>query len=651
MTSPISLQGLTGNWPYHISKFKGGPRDQQSEIFRFVVGHNSSLIEGPTGLGKGAVEYVIAKACASKLGGPIFWIVPTKALVKQFAEEFPDVTVALGRGDHPCIYAAEDFDPETKHPVTAQQLVQLTTDPQAVKANDVATMVCRKCPHYVDTNTGKTNGPGALRCPVYQQKYEVSQADVVLCTMSFYLFAHLFSRKAGKQKNVPDALVIDEVHRLPKVVRYSLSYDITDYHLTQSIELLERLNESTADEVRILKKFRRAITHIAQARDRKAKVEVMLEDDEIRRLIGILDPIDTDELESKISGAVSSGTIDRRKDRVAIKRLETLVRDIRRYVHSFMYSLEEHDEEGEVTRRPLNYTCSYYRTEKEVVEMAEETGDKRYRKKVTHKLIIHCSYVAPLIRKRLLAPFTVGLSATIGDKDVFGFISGIKFPLLRLESDFPTENRRIYVPNDTPSLAFDAPGSKRQKANMLRQIAQTCKWLSRRKYRSLVVTVSEEERANFLRLAEREGLNVMTYGNGVAAKDAASQFRDGEGVVLLGTSAHYSEGIDLPDEMAPVIFFLRPGYPNPRSPEQQFMVKRFGKSTAMMVNQYDVMQQVNQTAGRNVRSSTDRGSIICVDARFKRIAFAALAKWLEPAYRGSFEWDQCLDDTVKLLKS
>ncbi|MBI4022272.1 MAG: DEAD/DEAH box helicase family protein [Candidatus Andersenbacteria bacterium] len=651
MSSPLSYRSLKANWPYDIQKFSDGPRDQQDEVFRFVGDQGSAVIEGPTGMGKGAVAYVIITA-AHKLGGQAFWIVPTKALVQQFKAEFPGLTVAYGRNEYACAWAAEDFDRDLQHPITAQELVQLQTNPNAVKVSDVATMVCHRCPHYVDPESGDTNVPGVPGCPYYVQKHRVRHADRVLCTMSFYLYRFVFLSRKDRVKQLPATLVIDEVHRLPKVVRYSLSYDITDYHLSQSIEVLERLGNTTREEVKTIKQFRTAIRRLAKARGRRASVEALLEDDEIHRLIEILEPIDADVLANKVKAAITDGLIRPKEDRAAIKRLEVLVRDIRRYVHAFMYSTDWVTEHGE-ERRPLNYTCSFYRTEQEVVQLAEETGDLRFRKKVTHKLVIHAAHVASLIRKCLLAPITVGLSATIGNEDVFQFITGINFPILRLASTFPADNRRIYAPTDTPSLAFDAPASRRHKTRMLRQVTQSTRWLSdgrRGGFRSLVVVVSEEERQKFIEFASQAGLTVTTYGNGIAAKDAAADFKEGEGVVLLGTSAHYAEGIDLPDGLAPVIFLLRPGFPNPSAPEQQFRLRRFGKSQTWKLNWYDVCQQVNQTAGRNIRSETDLGVIVLIDRRFRRYAFASLPKWLEPAYRGELDWDACLADTVKLLK-
>jgi Rad3-related DNA helicase len=144
-------------------------------------------------------------------------------------------------------------------------------------------------------------------------------------------------------------------------------------------------------------------------------------------------------------------------------------------------------------------------------------------------------------------------------------------------------------------------------------------------------------------------LELITYGNGVPAKDAFARFREGEGTTLAGCTVHYTAGIDLPAGAAPFIFFLRPGYPNPGSPEQQFWIRRFGNVRTRKLKTYEVMLQVVQTAGRNIRSDSDRGLIILVDSRFRKFAFAALPQWLQPAYRGDLDWDECVQAGRQLL--
>lgn len=593
----LGLPVLQAHFP-RGGKYRHGPWKSQEEILGFIAKNGASIIESPTGTGKTAVEYAILRAAQEREGGPLFLVTPNKTLVEQIHQEFPGLKVALGRNEHECLYYEESF-----------------------RADEVPCSMLKNCPHRVDQTTGKTHEEGVEPCPYLQQKYEAKQGGIVLCTMSFYLFTQLFTQEF----DTPDALVIDEAHRIAGVVRQSLSYEITDYHLEQSIKLLERIE---AEEVATLKKFLRTMKGICK---RKPFEEAtLLKDQEIRRLIEVLLDIDVNLLLQKIEEAVRNGTIDPVADRTALKRLEVLVRDLRRYLHSFEYSLETDE------RKALNYTCAYYKLEK---------GEHE---RVQYKLVIKCYYVAPLIRK-ILSPFTVSLSATIGNPEIFGYETGIRAPFLSLPSGFPVDHTRIYLPTDTPNLAVKAR-RKRDVTKALRMVARACKRFADQGHRTLVVTISNLERDKFQMLAQEEGVEVISYGNGVSAREAAQVFKGGIGDTLVGTAANYSEGVDLPKQIAPVIFFFRPGYPNPRDPGTQFEERRFGSQRWALWN-WRVMQQALQVRGRNIRSRSDIGVTFFISQQFRRVLFAALPEWLQKAYRNQFTFEEALADVEALLAS
>ena len=566
----------------------------------FVEKNGSAIEEAPTGSGKTAVEEAILRTANSRGMKPCFLIAPNKTIVDHLKNEIPDAKVALGRHDYDCLHPLyQDKDPLPK----ADEIPCLMLD----------------CPHRVDQNNGKTQDKGVVPCPYYQAKFEAKGGGIVISTMSFYLFAQLFNKDA----DMDGALVIDEAHRIAEVFRNSLSYEITDHHLRQSIELLKRIN---AKEIKTIGKFLGAMKKITK---KKAdKDGVLLDPPEIRRFIAILEEIDENALLGKIKQSVKDGVISPRDDMVTLKRLEVLARDVRRYIHSFEYSLGTDD------RKPLNYTCAYYA---EVVEKG---------KRVQHKLVIKCYYVAPLIRK-VLPSLTVSFSATIGDSEVFGYETGIRAPMISLGSSFPVDNARIYLPTDTPNLAMNER-NKRDLTKVLRKIAKACKRFSRKGIRCLVVTISNLEREKFLMLAAEENVNVISYGNGITAKEAAQRFKNGQGDALVGTAANYSEGIDLPRQIAPVIFFLRPGYPNPKDPVTIFEERRFGGQRWALWN-WRVMQQALQVRGRNIRLHTDMGVTFFISQQFKRILFGALPEWLEKAYRNQFTFEEALNDAEKLL--
>ncbi|TSC93842.1 MAG: hypothetical protein CEN87_742 [Parcubacteria group bacterium Licking1014_1] len=588
----LMLACFPKNGVYH-----NGPRAVQEDIFVFVAENGSSIIEAGTGVGKTAAEYAILRAC-QKLGYQhCFLITPNKTILTQIVNEgFEGVKVALGRNEHPCLYYDEPH-----------------------KADEIPCSMLKNCPHRVDQTTGKTHEEGAIPCPYLQQKFEVMQGGVVVCTMAFYLFTHLF----GKDSDGHNALVIDEAHRISDVVRNCLSYEITDFHLEKCIELLQMIE---ASETETLKKFLFSLKRIAK---NKAKKEgVLLDPQEIQRLIAILEEIDVNDLLEKIERAVRERLIDPEKDRETLKHLEVLTRDLRRYIRSFEFSLETDQ------RKPLNYTCAYY------------TQEREGKSKIQHRLVVKCYYVAPLIRK-ILPDFYCAFSATIGKPDNFGFETGIRGPFLSLDSGFPVDHTRVYLPTDTPNLAVNAR-NKRDLTQVLRKIAKACKRLSEKGHRSLAVTISNAEREKFLMLCMEEEVDAISYGNGLTAKEAAQEFKNGKGDVLVGTAANYSEGVDLPKQIAPVIFFLRPGYPNPKDPGTIFEERRWGGQRWVLWN-YRIMNQALQVRGRNIRRQSDLGVTIFISQQFRRVLFASLPEWLEKAYRNSLTLDEVLADAEKLL--
>lgn len=587
----------------------------QREGLQFIADNNcSASIESPTGSGKSAMEYAVLKAAEAKGGKNLFLITTNKTLVEQMRQEFPELVVALGRHEHPCLYY------EPKEGLTGEKVQELYSQEGNLKADEIPCSFLRNCPHRVDQLTGETFEKGATPCPYLQQKYEAKKSPIVVSTMAFYLFTQLFSREWEK----PDVLVIDEVHRIADVVRGCLSYEITDYHLRGSIELLELIG---AEEAVPLGNFLKKMLHFIKGKP--AYKSTLLEAGEIQELMDLIGQINPAVMTRKIQQAVKEAKIDVVDQREVLKKIEVIVRDLHRYMASFEYSLATSE------RHPLNYTYAFYKEEKDAKE------------RVQYKLVVKCYHVAPII-KRILGHKTVVFSATIGESEVFGHESGIRSPLLSLGSNFPNSNTAVFMPKDTPNLALNSR-DKRDLTKVLRRIAKACKRFMDQGHRSLVVTISNAERDKFLMLAAEEGVEAISYGNGVTAKDAALAFKDGVGDVLVGTAANYAEGVDLPKQIAPVIFFLRPGYPNPMDPGTQFEEKRFGGMRWALWN-WRVMIQALQVRGRNIRGRADVGVTFFVSQQFRRFLRASLPKWLEGAYDNEHTFDECVEHTLGLLK-
>lgn len=602
---PLWLSGLATHFP-RTSTIQTMRADQQS-MLDFVSEHGNSIIEAPTGAGKTAVELAILKAAAEYSTTPVFWIVPNKTVLQQIAEEFPDdVSVIYGRNEHECLYYGEDDRPS---------------------AHDVPCSLLQKCAHRVDQKTGDTHEEKAVPCPYLQAKYEAKKGKIILCTMAFYLFSYVF----GHEFEQPEVLVVDEAHRLADSIRSVLTYSITDVHLQRGVELLQSMSSS---QTASLKKFRSAMVRIVK-KNGEPRLPKLLSDADLINLLTKLELINTEKLYAETLEWVGETAVEARVNSESFKRLEVLIRDLKRYLRGMKFSLAPKN------RPQLDYTYG---------EVLVEEGNKQSSGNSTYRLTVCGYHVKPLIAK-MLGKTTVLLSATIGDNRVFEFITGLKLDCLRMKSRFSNRRTRLFMPTDTPNLA-KSKSTTRDRNKVIRKIAAASVKLRDAGHRVLVVTISNVERDRTYDFCREAGLNVLSYGNGSTARESAGKFRDGGGDILVGTAANYAEGIDLPGKTAPVIFYFRPGYPNPHSPSSQFEERRFGRGRWAIWN-WRVVAKALQARGRNIRGTGDRGVTIFISQQFRTngLLYNGLPPWLQGAYKNDRTFDQSINDTIELLKT
>jgi len=588
-------------------------RTVQEEMFTAIVDAKAGLvIEAPTGTGKTAAAMAALLSLAVQKKGPLYYVTPTKTLVDQLARDFPQAAKIMGRAEYPCAY------------YTSRGVTNVT-------ALDSPCYML-KCPHRVDQETGLTTEPGAEPCAYFQAKrnawVRARNGGVVVCTTAFFLLNRLMV--PGWKEEDPELVVADEAHRLAKVARSIFEYTLTDHHLRR---LFKVLKEMDTDQAGIILAFYKCFMRMALRR--QSNTPVLLKEEEIRRLIGIMEQLDVVRVRSLMDKALESGKLDPVVDREVLKLLENLLQNIPRFVVSLGFALEEGD------RKPLNYVVAFY-YRKDDVEFANTKKRARY------FLTIRSYFVAPIIRKAF-GSNVIACSATIGNADIWKHETGLRLPFRAFGSNFPSSRTRIFMPTDTPNLS--AKTRRRDDVKKaLKLIADAAKKFAASGRRSLVVVVSEDERVRFAKYAAERKLEVVTYGNGVKAREAAATFVAGTGQVLLGTVAHFGEGIDLPRGIAPVIFFLRPGYAPPTSPETQFEQRRFGQSHCWALWNWRVTIEALQARGRNIRTAHDLGVCFFISAQFRRFLYAGLPEWLRPACRSNVTTAQAIEETLKLLE-
>ncbi|OGG46993.1 hypothetical protein A2671_00415 [Candidatus Kaiserbacteria bacterium RIFCSPHIGHO2_01_FULL_49_13] len=591
---------LMGSFPYDRHTTMRNPQRIALEMIR--NSKSTVVLQLPVGTGKTAIGKTYLDALRKQGKKRLFYIVPNKALVEQVHRLHPDTKMAFGRNEHPCLYYPEEN----------------------LKADQIPCSMLTDCPHRVDQLTGETFEEGATPCPYLKQKFEAKQMDeIVVCTDAFFLFTVLFSKEFA-----PEGVVIDEAHRLAQAIRSVLSTEITDWKVERAVEVLDEVSpRQCANLSDFLASMRRLVKRHAMDK------EVLLEEDQIKRLYQALMTVSPQGLEDETRRAIARGKLDKRADREVLKQIEDIARSVRRFQHALKFAMSGETERG----FPLSFVIAFGKS-----EMGE-------RDKVQYKVVVKDYYVVPLIQK-VLPEHTLAYSATIINPELFAFETGIKGDYASIPSDFPIENARIYLPTDTANLAVKAMGEKgRGKTKMIRLVARTAKQFADQGVRSLFIVVSNAERAKFLEFAAEEGLNVISYGNGMPPRECVMRFRDGEGDCMVGTVANFGEGIDLPKKTAPVIFCLRPAYPRPDDPQTQFEERRFRHKRWALWN-WRVMVELLQARGRNIRSEKDLGVTFLISQQFRRFAWGSLPEWLEPAYRGNLTFDECVKDTMKLFE-
>lgn len=590
---------LIGSWPYDRYPTIRGPQLATFDGMKGV--HGKAVRQLPVGSGKTAIGATYLYALRKQGKRRLFYIVPNKTLVEQVHSLHPDMKVAYGRNEHPCLYYPDE----------------------KLKADEIPCSLLGDCPHRVDQLIGETHEEGAIPCPYLKQKFEAKQMLApVVCTNAFFLYTVLFSEEFE-----PEGVVIDEAHRLAQSIRSVLSTEITDWKVQRAVDVLDEVSPRQCEKLAaFLVSMRRLVKRHAMDK------EVLLEEDQIKRLYDALMTVNPAMLQNEVRRAISSGKLDKRADREILKQLEDIMRSVRRFQHALKFAMSGATEKG----YPLNFVIAFGKS-----EMGEHD-------KVQYKIVVKDYYVVPLIKK-LLPDNTLAYSATIVDPELLAFETGIKGDYQSIPSGFPIENARIYLPTDTANLAVKSMGNrKREKTKMIRLVARTAKQFANKGIRSLVIVVSNEERTKFFEFAHEEGLKAISYGNGMPPRECSLRFRNGEGDCMVGTTANFGEGIDLPKKTAPVIFCLRPGYPRPDDPQTVFEERRFGGRRWALWN-WRVMIDLLQVRGRNIRSEKDIGVTFLISQQFRRFAWGALPDWLEPAYRGDLTFEDCVKDAKKLL--
>lgn len=610
----LTFRALRANFPHDTI------RPVQEQAFRKIAESaekdEGSVLEIPTGEGKTAIGIAALLTASHQHEGPCFYVTPTKNLVDQVSRALGSHAITMfGRSEYPCLY----YRLSQKRDVTAED----------------SPCYSLQCPHRVDPQTLETEG-GLEPCPYllakYQAKRRAEAGGIVVCTTAFFLVNRLLVSSWAEME--PALVIFDEAHKLAETARGIFEQSVSDHFLRRAAEMVSLVNREQAD---LLRKFNQAFRRITLKKP--AGLPTLLENEELETLIEVLGRINTREITADIKKAVGSGTIDSVADQLELKELERITHGIPRLLNSLGYSLETEK------RHPLNYVLAFHRQEED--EDARAEGRPEPPNKANFRLTLKAYYVKSLIQ-RAAGKNVMAYSATIGDAEIFGHETGLTMPFSNFQSSFPIAHTMIVMPSDTPNLSFQNR-SRDDVKNAIKQLLQAARAFAAKGHRSLVVVTSDAERQKLLWFAERDGPKAVSYGNGRTPREAAAAFLAGEGDILVGTASQYATGLDLPAGIAPVIFFLRPGFPQPNDPKTQFERKRFSEGHCWALWKWRVLIEALQVRGRNVRSVSDLGVCFFISQQFRSFLYAGLPDWLKPAYRRDLTLETGVKEALKLL--
>ncbi|MEI6022710.1 MAG: helicase C-terminal domain-containing protein [bacterium] len=573
------------------------PRPNQLLVLQKMPDSNKMLVQAPTGTGKTSLGYAFLKTNAAGKNG--FFVCPNKTLVDNVVTLYPQVSAVYGRNEYDCLYYVDSY-----------------------KADQVPCGLLKECPHRVNLETGETYEQGVKPCPYFQAKYLSRKSEIVACTTHYYFY------EALGRKEMPEAIVIDEVHKWANSIRSMLHYNITDTSLEQFWELLCSIECRT--EAKHIRDFSDTMIRILRNYESGSRTQ-LLQDDDLRELLKILLKIKRERIDEKIKKAIKEKRVNPVSDRELLKALDEFTGALYRYVKSLEFALEGKE------KKPLSYVFGFWNSEK---------VDDR---KSQYILTIKSYAIAGLTRTKLLPEKYMAMSATIGrDPSILSRDTGIDGDFVDLESDFPLSHTKIFMPKDVPDLSIKGM-SRNDKNRTIRKMLRGVSIGKQNGIRSLIIVVSDEERNQCIKFAAEEGVVVTSYNENFSAREAVRKFREGHGDVLIGTEAQYGEGIDLPDGAAGFTFYLRPGYPGPADPQAQFEEKRFGNMRWALWT-WRVITKMLQARGRTIRSVNDKGCIFLMSQQFRRFTFGGLPKWLQSAYKSEITFDQAVQEGIKLFK-
>lgn len=219
------------------------------------------------------------------------------------------------------------------------------------------------------------------------------------------------------------------------------------------------------------------------------------------------------------------------------------------------------------------------------------------------------------------AAAVVGMSATLSPPEFYRDLLGLdpdRTAVLRIPSPFPRENRLVAIASGVDTRYSARSSSVPALARLVADVAEACPGNLLALFPSY--RFLDEVLARMPHLPDRRVLRPSDRATELERHAALSALKDrGLPVLLFAVSGGaFAEGVDYPGEMLAGVVVVSPALPQVRFEQERmrlYFEERFEKGFEYA---YVVpgMTRVVQSAGRVIRSETDRGVIVLACRRF-----------------------------------
>lgn len=665
-------------------EIRQGQIDMAGEAARTFCGGGILVAEAETGLGKSLAYLVPLLICCAEAGRRAVVSTHTRTLQQQLIDkDYPqaartagvavDAAVLHGRANYACkramvkLLEGGGMDGEAESKLRAlfdhsggeleQIALDSNMDPKVLReiSCPAGESVCIGCRLRED-------------CFLYRARRRALAAQVVLVNHAL-LFSDFST--GGALLGPYDILVIDEAHHLPEVATQYLALTVSAQSITgspQSLhtntceeavaysrEMIARDDPDAADDI---ERFWKAVlAHVEEAH--RGILRFFAKLSEFIRDMPV-EPERYGEANSYVGsvryfeGSPLFYRAEREKDDITANlaacatAIESLLHINERNEILSQSSVADrlrflHDQVMELHARIDFVTAA---GDNDYVFFAERAGGGSV--SALHALPIDVSaQLGALLEERCRS--TLLTSATLAVGNDFSYIlrqlgleGSLKTRTLRYDSPFDMESQRtIFLAAYMPDPTDDSYLQK--AAETIIRIAE----VGEKKILVLCTSKLQLERIYGMLSAVREMEGrILAQRESIVRSALMERFKEGRGgKILLGLSSFW-EGVDFPGEYLEIIIVMKMPFLVPTEPLSQARSERLrerGENPFWELVLPNAVLRLRQGFGRLIRTSSDRGAVIILDARLKDRAYG---EQVLKAVSGSVDYSEHVDDLI-----